>query len=477
MERLLAVADLLHDGSLRCRCQAIFKYKHITDASSDYITKFDCILQFLQEAWNSSSDAVRLQCEDLLHEYAFEAVLKPSYVGCDIRQDVFQCFTDEQAQQRYPILKKLPHQSLRDLGFDGLSLALSEVRSRIIESLHIEVCELVPTALFAGLSDEVIEDSVPIFQVITSLPDFLSTQLSVMNAVYSPQRQKARFNFDSDTDQNRIYLGTYFPRTVIESQNIYQELLSIPVISDSFSKKTAIRIMDIGSGTGAAVIGFVSALSEWGKCQGPIKITSIDFNIDALDKQGQILSSVGKELSFELQYQPLHVPFPFDLDGFVSAFTSIAEREGSVYDVVSCWKCLCEFYNVNFAQAQGIIKNTLRLASQILKSNGFCVVADVTTKDNAFEYFPITLNRESNDHDRSLNAISRTILPVPCSRNSLTCHTYCFTQRRFKVSHQLAQNDETKIAYRVLAPLAFADLITASFTDHKAYRVNAATPT
>ncbi|NTU74000.1 hypothetical protein HGB07_07645 [Candidatus Roizmanbacteria bacterium] len=468
-----AVADLLPVGSLRCRCEAIFSYKHITDASSDYITHFDCILHYLQEAWNSSSDAVRLQCEDLLHEYAFEAVLKPSDVGCDIRRNVVQCFTSEQAQQRYPILQKLQIHSLRDLDLSEISLELSKVSSRIVESLHVEACELVPNALLLGVSDELANDSTTFHQLITSIPDFLSKQLGVMNAIYSPQRQKARFNFDSNSDQNRIYLGTYFPRTVIESQNIYQELLSIPVISDVFSKKKAIRIIDFGSGTGAAVSGLLLALSKW-KCQVPVIITSIDYNVDALYKQGEILASMGKELFLELQFEPRKVSFPFDLDGFVSTFTSIVEREGPIYDIVSCWKCLCEFYNVNFAQAQGIIKNTLHLASRMLVSNGLCVVADVTTKDNAFEYFPITINRECNIHDRSLNAITRTVLPIPCSKNSLTCQTSCFTQRRFRVSHQLTANDETKITYRVLAPSAFADLITSSFNSQPTYRVNAA---
>jgi len=49
---ILAVADLLPDGSLRCRCQAIFRYKYITDASSDYIAHFDSILQDLQKEKN-----------------------------------------------------------------------------------------------------------------------------------------------------------------------------------------------------------------------------------------------------------------------------------------------------------------------------------------------------------------------------------------------------------------------------------------
>jgi hypothetical protein len=473
---ILAIADLLPDGTLRCRCRAIFRYKYITNASSDYITNFDSILQDLDKAWDSSSDNVRLQCEDLLNEYAFEAVLRPWTVGYNIRQEIVNCFSNPSAIDRYPILQNIQIHSLQYLGVDELSLELLKVRSRIVESLHIEACELVPNVLLLDIEDGSLDDYTVVPQIITSIPDFLSKKLFEMGAIHCPQRYNARFNFDSDQDQNRIYLGTYFPRTVIESLNIYQELLAIPVISYAFSKKDTIKIIDIGSGTGAAVTGLLLALSKW-NCKVPVKITSIDYNADALSKQEEILAYLGKELSLKLEYETRQVSFPFDLDRFVTEFSIFTDREGPIYDVVSCWKCLCEFYNVNFAQAQGIIRNTILLASKMLVPKGLCVVADVTTKDNAFEYFSMTINREINLHDRSTDAITRTVLPIPCSRNSLSCQSSCFTQRRFKVSHTLTTEEDTKIAYRVLAPFEFANMITSSFSSQSTYRVNAARST
>jgi SAM-dependent methyltransferase len=298
-----------------------------------------------------------------------------------------------------------------------------------------------------------------------------------MGAVFSPQRRNARVNFDLDTAGNRIYLGTYFPKSVIESWCITSELLSIPLISSAFRQKEVIRLLDVGSGTGAAVVGVLLALADWGECKSSVEVTSLDINEDALAKQGEILDSLKAHLPFELIVNFHKIRLPFELDGFVANLSTFAEQEGHKYDIVTCWKCLSEFYNVNFAQAQGIIRNMVRLASSMLVPNGLCVVNDVTTTDNNYEFFACTLNREVNEHDVAPDAEARTILPLPCGKSSSFCtEKSCYTQRRFRVSHKLAPYDQTKTAYRILAPIVFAQSITASFNNLPAYGVNAAKP-
>jgi len=299
-----------------------------------------------------------------------------------------------------------------------------------------------------------------------------------MGAVFQRKKQGARFNFEATHEDNLIYLGTYFPRTVIETWNILSELLSIPAIGSAMRQKDTIRILDIGSGTGAAVAGTLLALSNWGRCEAPVEITAIDINEDALCKQGDILESFRDFINLDYTLDPHCVNLPFNLESYVPALSAIAEKFGTRYDIITSWKCLCEFYNVNYASAQGIIRNTLHIVSRLLLPYGFCIVADVTSKDNPFEYFAMTLNREANLHDRDPQAVMRTIIPIPCARDSSTCHDgSCFTQRRFVLNHRCIQNnDETKIAYRVFAPHSFAETITANFTEHPAYRVNAARP-
>lgn len=106
-----------------------------------------------------------------------------------------------------------------------------------------------------------------------------------------------------------------------------------------------------------------------------------------------------------------------------------------------------------------------------------CVLSDVTTTDNGYEFFAQTLNRESNEYESTSQAIMRTIIPLPCATKSTTCRAQtCYTQRRFEVVHRLANHDVTKIAYRVFAPTSFANSITATFVKQVAYRVNSAHP-
>ena len=472
------LANILPDGSLRYRCQAIFEYKNITDASSDYVTRFDRIISLLQNAWEKSTGKIQAQCEDLLQEYAIESAQKPLATGHDCRGRMLRLFDNLSSISHYSILQRIHYPQYLTLSNDDLLQELSDTRSRIVESLHLEACELSPITLFVKPEDDEIEViSVPV--AITQLPDYLDEQLKSMNADYRQLRFEASTNFENTPEKNRIYLGTYFPRTVIESWNIFQELLTIPIITKAFSQKKSIRILDIGSGTGAAVVGILLALKKWANRNIPVEIISLDINEDALTKQGEILKSLSNHLPFKVDYQLRHEPLPFELDNFVPALENISINEGQTFDIVICWKCLCEFYNVNYAQAQGIIRNSIGLATQMLVPDGLCVFADITNRptNHNFEYFSMILNKESNEHDSDDSTIARTILPVPCARNSRTCHdSKCFTQRIFEVNHRLAHKDISKISYRVLAPTAFALNITDSFTRQGAFNVNAHRP-
>lgn len=470
-------ADLLPDGNLSDRAKAVFLYKHITAADINYIGRFDKIVALIQSAWDSGDDAICTQCIDLLQEYFLDAVIEAREAGIDITAAMRALFQSKSKFQKFPIVTNCQIQKLVAADISCAQGCRTAVRSRIIESLHAEACRLVPEALLVYPINENKKGLLQPTQAHKSLPGFLEDQLEKMGARYEKQKSKARKNFDNDKELNEIYLGTFFPRTVIESWNIFSELLSIPAIDAAFSQKKTIRVLDFGSGTGGAIVGFLLALNTWGSCQVPVEITSIDVNDDALEKQGAILNSIVSRLPFAFNLKLRQVDFPFNLEDFVSVLSEITDNEGIQYDVITCWKWLSEFYNVNFAQAQGIVRHTLNLVSHMLVPYGLCAVADVTTKDNDFEYFSMTLNRETNEHDRNPYSVARTILPIPCSKFSLDCKIRkCFTQRIFNVNHQLVHTDSTKIAYRVLAPTDFATSIISGFREGSEYRVNPQRP-
>lgn len=472
-----AVTQLIPTGPVRQQSEALFEYKNIENSAEDYLNRFDTILTLLQQSWNHNTESGQRLSENLLQEYLLDAILEPRFAGIDNRSAITARFLDQKLQQSYPILLTPSVQKLLDAPTSQLEQARNAVRSHIMEDFHVQACLLVPDALLMKIADEFGGETEIPEQTHSQLPDFLDDQLERMNAAHSRQRRDISRTFsDADEQQNYMYLGTYFPRTVIESWNIFTELLSIPVIQAAFRQKDIIRLLDIGSGTGGAVVGALLALDEWGQCEATVAITSLDANQIALTKQGEILDSLRHHLAFGLDFDLRCKQLPSDLENFTPAFSAFLNQEGHRYDLVTCWKSLCEFYNAGFAPAQGIIRNMLSLASQALVPNGLCVVADITSNDNGVEHFAITLNREASEYDTAPDSKTHTILPLCCGSRTKTCDPRCYTQRYFKVSHRLARNDKTKIAYRVLSPHAFAHSITASFTDHEAYRVNAARP-
>lgn len=460
---------------LRDRGDALFQFKYIQNAKTDYIYRFDRILKLLQRAWESDNNAGRKQCQDLLLEYLLDGLLRPRDVGIDIRKEFFSLFEKKSTQESYPIVASLFERDAFSWCEIKLRLEHKAVRTRIIESLHAESFFVsfgsTPIESKEELANDIFSDRL---RVCTELPTFLDDLLDKINAVYAPQGINARFNFDADAEDNRIYFGTYFPRTVVESWNIFSELLAIPTIGEIFSKKRVIRIFDVGSGTGGAIVGFLLALENWKPYRAAVEITAIDYNQDALDQQSMMLDAISDRFSFSLKKEMRCQPLPFDLNGFVDAFSKLSEAEENKYDIVIFWKCFSEFYNVNYASAQGVLKTALVYASQLLVQHGLCTVADVTSKDNGYEYFSRVLNREANEHDQLPAAKMRTIIPLSCGTSPILCdEKQCFTQRRFQVAHRLAKQ-QTKIAYRVLASSQFAHTILKSFSRQKGYRVNQA---
>ena len=475
---LHAAANLLPpDSSLHCRVEAIFQYKNITDASSNYIARFNTIMGHLQRAWQDGTPQVRAQCEDLAIEYYAEAILESHRVGLDLREDMQRLFRDPQAARTFPFLGSQRFAGILVLEDEPLQRERAATRSRIVEALHAEACSLAPEVLLLQAAYEHLAEEIPDAQELSDLPDYLDARLAQLGARYNPQHQVVRVGLNADDDRNRTYLGTYFPRSFVEIRNILTELCSIPAVADAFAQKDVIRILDIGSGTGGSTTGGILAIAEAIDDDVPIEVTSLDGNADALAKQRAVLETISGQIPNPLTTNLIQSAFPTDIDGFVQTLQTFASAEGPKYDLVLFWKHLSEYYNTNYAQANGIVQHALQIASTLLVPNGLCCTLDLTTTDNGVEYFAMTLNREANAYDISPGATMTTILPLPCARHSRTCRlANCYTQRVFLVNHRLRRNDYSKVAYRVFAPNAFAASIVATYMNHASYRVNAHRP-
>lgn len=471
---VLSVANLLPAGSLRLRAQAIFEYRSIYDAEKEYPSRFEGILTLLEQASDHVSPEQRANCEDLLIEYYAEAILESLNAGVNVRKEMQIRFCDPSASAKFHLLRSPRICRILTLQTEPLRRERAATRSRIVEAFHCEACALVPEVLLLQAADEHLGDERPDTQQYKDLPPFLDDRLAELGAVNNPQHQIVRVGLNADHVRNLAYLGTYFPRSVIESQNIVTEILSIPMVAAAFAQKDVIRILDIGSGTGGSTAGAVLAVAHAISSKIPIEVTSLDGNEDALHKQMAVLETLAEHIQCPLLPTVTHLSFPTDLDGFVKGFSSFALAEGPRFDLILFWKHLSEYYNTSFVHANGIVRQALQIASTMLVPNGLCFVLDLTTTDNGVEHFSMTLNREANAYDSTPGATMTTVLPLPCARHARTCrHNSCYMQRIFVANHRLCKREISKVAYRVFAPNQFAATILGTFTQQPDYRVNA----
>ena len=122
----------------------------------------------------------------------------------------------------------------------------------------------------------------------SELSDFIYGELG---AKYDPDYDRAKKSLDSDEVQNMIYLGTYFPRSFLEINKIFTDLIQNSHICKLLKRKKEYYILDIGSGTGGSLLGMLWFLKEFNQNNEDISIhiLSIDGNRNALEIQKRLL--------------------------------------------------------------------------------------------------------------------------------------------------------------------------------------------
>ena len=133
-------------------------------------------------------------------------------------------------------------------------------------------------------------DNTPLIQFPEKLGNFIFCDL---NAIFEPEFHYAKQNLNVDEKQIRKYLGTYFPRSFTEINTIFTDLIQNYHIKEMFENKEEIHILDIGSGTGANLLGLLWGMKDFygdDFRHKDICIVSIDGNIEALKIQEILLN-------------------------------------------------------------------------------------------------------------------------------------------------------------------------------------------
>lgn len=315
-------------------------------------------------------------------------------------------------------------------------------------------------------------------------PAFLGQAADRLGAFHLPDPTAVIMNLDAGEERVKDYLGTYFPRTVVEFRTIGQELLAHPAIRSGFETDRPLRILDLGSGSGGAWMGFLLACSDQG-LQPRFDILAIDGNAQALALQKALLPDLAKATGAQINLTTAPLRLRSDRAGFAEDLETCLEpcraADGSGFDLVMVSKHFSEHYQAEGSAAHGIIADGIEALGACLSPRGLLIVLDVTNPIRPTgQYFPLRLAQETLEYLSREHARLRPLLPLPCGLHAgkgCTASDGCFTQRRLSVHHAgKTLVDQTKITYRVFCDHRLARVMLDDVDTGTAFSVNAARP-
>lgn len=287
-------------------------------------------------------------------------------------------------------------------------------------------------------------------------------------AIFGPGDSRVRFNLEADAERLKVYLGTYWPRTYVETHTVFDELFNLWPRALPRKDAGPIRILDIGSGTGACFCGLLMLLESRGIPLSQVHVVSMDGNQKALDIQQEFMGKVfpGWE-NLKIVHQRFDSPQLFVSQLFQGAKVSMGAR----YDFILCSKFLSEFYFPNgpVRSRKRMIPEIIQFADKTLTPYGCLYLADITEPIQKPLFLPMVYNDEIKNFYRLTKTKPdiETIIPFSCLDNACRCtDSQCFSQRKFNCMNIKGNNVCSKIWYRVFARRMVAHLIrTVKFAD------------
>lgn len=259
------------------------------------------------------------------------------------------------------------------------------------------------------------------------LPDWLDSYLfNTLGAKFSPVHSDMTV-IDWDKDQIRGYLGTYFPRSFVESFTVFCRYLKT---SNKFSDVSEIKILDFGSGTGGELFGLLYALEKTRPLISTAIIRVVEGNADALRDYERVLGEWRKHSSIEVKCCPSPVKIDdfYDLDILNTLFTF---TDG--FDIILSFKAVCEFVTKQQFEMQNPYQHLAGFMLPKLSASGIMVLADISSKNEiSNEWIPDMM-------DSGLRSLGVNVT----QRNSGNCET-------FVVSHSGCIGDSSKLAWRII---------------------------
>ena len=230
-----------------------------------------------------------------------------------------------------------------------------------------------------------------------------------------------------DWDKGEIlnYLGTYFPRSYVESRSIASKQ-----ILSSFSNKSTISILDFGCGTGGEIIGLLTNIEAYLPSVENVQVVALDGNHHALRLFEKVLNEYRKDSRLKISHRiaPITIDDSFDL-------TVLDEIIIGSFDIFISFKAICEFVSKDQFEGNNPYKTIVDTYLPRLTNNGLMILVDVTTYSNVSkEWLPTMM-------DRGIAGSGRTIV----SRNEGYNQSFFLKHRGTR-----GAIDVSKVCWRVI---------------------------
>ncbi|MBM6669541.1 hypothetical protein H6B14_01960 [Phocaeicola coprophilus] len=223
------------------------------------------------------------------------------------------------------------------------------------------------------------------------------------------------------------YLGTYFPRSFVESYSIFTSFLKKHAVI--YDCKKELSIFDFGCGTGGEIIGLLLALSEQCKSLKHVIIRAHDGNFHAL----RLFESILHESRSYIQIPQIETRiFPLEIEDFYD-LSILEEVLSCKFDIILSFKAICEFVTKERFEQSNPYKHVADLFLQKLEDDGVMLLADVTVyNDVSQEWLPHMM-------DVGLQQVFCNVIAQNEGYN-----------QSFRVFHSRKRMDVSKIAWRII---------------------------
>ena len=291
------------------------------------------------------------------------------------------------------------------------------------------------------------------------LPKWLHEYIfECLGAEEKPNPKEFCKNLHSDDEKNRIYLGTYFPRSFAESFCIHDNLFSYIFYQQSIEGKQKLAILSVGCGTGGDVLGALCAIAKNLPNITDVEIVAYDGNNIAIDYLVDLTSLEPLKTRFNIEHKcvPLPITCKEDLEHYMAYM-------GEGYDLVTSFKFVNELMDAGYL-GRDAFKVVAELLAPKLAETGVMTLLDVTDK-HLGEWQSKNMNYGLCEFSKAHDEF-RTLLPIPCHFKDASCHgASCFTNKRFYGTFTA----DDKVVYRVMTRAGYANHLYPEMKDGMAY--------